>query len=69
MLALKRRDGERILIGRDIIVELSRSRRGSAHICIDAPRTIPIVREELTNTAAAFSALEHAVEKRAMEAV
>lgn len=48
-IVLTRTEGEKILIddGR-IIVKVSRARRGQAKIVIDAPRSVRIMREELT---------------------
>jgi len=48
MLVLSRKDTEAILIGDDIRVTLIKSQSGQARIGIDAPRSVIIVREELT---------------------
>lgn len=47
-LVLTRRIGESIRIGDDIVVRIADSRAdGSCRVVIEAPRTVPIVREEL----------------------
>ena len=47
MLALSRKVGETILIGDDIKIVIGRIERGTVYLRIEAPREIPIVREEL----------------------
>ena len=59
MLALTRKEGERIVLlvpaGEDqveIVVEVSESRSGTARLGIDAPQKVRIVREALIRTPA-----------------
>lgn len=47
MLVLKRKVGERILIGKDIWITLVTADRGQAKIGIEAPDSVDISREEL----------------------
>jgi len=47
MLVLSRKVGERFLIGDDITVTVVRVAQGVVRIGIDAPREMPIVREEV----------------------
>jgi carbon storage regulator len=47
MLTLKRRPGESIRIGDDIVVTLVWSKGGEAELAIDAPYNIRIVRSEI----------------------
>lgn len=47
MLSLSRRPGEVILIGDSIRIIVGEYRRGAVKIGIEAPRDIPVVREEL----------------------
>jgi carbon storage regulator len=47
MLVLKRRDGESILIGKDITIRVVESHKGSVKIGIIAPKNVPIVRPEI----------------------
>lgn len=44
---LKRNHGERIMIGDDIIITMIKRPDGTFRIGIDAPRHLPIIREEL----------------------
>lgn len=48
MLVLSRKPGERILIGPDVVVTLVRIGPSNVRLGIEAPRTLNIVREELT---------------------
>ena len=50
MLVLRRLEGERIMIGEDIVVTLLSSNSKSVKFGIDAPEHLPIVREELVKT-------------------
>ncbi len=52
MLVLTRKVGERIHIGTDIVVEVLDVRGRQIRIGIEAPRSVPVVREELTAEAA-----------------
>lgn len=47
MLVLSRKVGQRILIGDDISVTIVRIAQGGVRIGIEAPKELPIVREEL----------------------
>jgi carbon storage regulator len=47
MLILTRRVGESICIGEDIVVTVLGIRGNQARIGIDAPRSVPVHREEL----------------------
>ena len=47
MLIITRRPGERIMIGNDITVEVMEVAGNTARIGIDAPRSLPVYREEL----------------------
>ena len=47
MLVLSRKVGERILIGDDITVTVVRLVQGGVRIGIEAPKELPVVREEL----------------------
>jgi carbon storage regulator len=47
MLKITRRTGERIILGDDIIVTLLEVSGQTARIGIDAPRAIPVYREEI----------------------
>lgn len=47
MLVLTRKVGERLRIGEDIVVEILRMKGNQVRIGIDAPREVPIVRDEL----------------------
>lgn len=47
MLRITRRAGERIVLGEDVIVEVTEIRGQSVRLGIDAPRSLPIYREEI----------------------
>ena len=47
MLVLSRKVGERILIGDNIAVTVVRVSQGTVRIGIEAPKELPIVREEI----------------------
>jgi carbon storage regulator len=47
MLRITRRPGERIMLGDDVVVEVMEIRGGTVRIGIDAPRSVPVYREEL----------------------
>jgi carbon storage regulator len=47
MLRISRRLGEKIIVGGDIVIEVLEVRGGTVRLGIDAPRTVPIYREEL----------------------
>jgi carbon storage regulator len=50
MLCLSRREGERIFIGQNIVIQIVRVRGGSVRVGIEAPPEIVVVREELLDT-------------------
>jgi carbon storage regulator len=47
MLRITRRAGERIMLGDDVVVEVIEVRGGTVRLGIDAPRSLPVYREEL----------------------
>ncbi len=47
MLRITRRAGERIILGDDVIVEVMEIRGQTVRIGIDAPRSVPVYREEI----------------------
>jgi len=47
MLVLSRKTGQKILVGKNIIITVVRIDQGIARIGIEAPKDIAIVREEL----------------------
>jgi carbon storage regulator len=47
MLRISRRAGERIMLGDDTIIEVLEVRGQTVRIGIDAPRAIPVYREEI----------------------
>lgn len=47
MLKITRRPGERIILGDDIVVTLLEVSGQTARIGIDAPRAVPVFREEI----------------------
>ena len=48
MLVLSRKIGERILIGDDVVITVARITGGGVRLGVEAPRDLPVVREELT---------------------
>jgi carbon storage regulator len=55
MLVLSRKLGQRILIGENITVVVSRISGGRVQLSIDAPKEVPIQRRELRQTVAELS--------------
>ena len=58
MMIMRRREGEKILIGDDIVIHIAQIGRNRVRIGIEAPQEVPIVAEEVrqvaeVNTAAA----------------
>jgi carbon storage regulator len=47
MLRITRRAGERIVLGDDVIVEVIEVKGGTVRLGIDAPRSLPVYREEI----------------------
>lgn len=52
MLVLSRKQDERILIGEDIVITVVRIGDGKVRLGIDAPRSVPIHREEIAEAIA-----------------
>jgi carbon storage regulator len=46
-LILSRRVGERVMIGSDVIVTILAIKGGQVRIGVDAPRSVPVHREEI----------------------
>ena len=47
MMIMRRREGEKILIGDDIVIHITQIGRNRVRIGIDAPREVSIVAEEV----------------------
>ena len=47
MLRITRRAGERIILGDDVIIEVTEIRGQTVRLGIDAPRSVPVYREEI----------------------
>ena len=47
MLRISRRAGERIMLGDNVVIEVLEVRGQTVRIGIDAPRAIPVYREEI----------------------
>lgn len=47
MLIITRRPGEKLMIGDDVVVEVIEVSGSSVRIGIDAPKSIPVYREEI----------------------
>jgi carbon storage regulator len=47
MLIITRRPGEKIMLGDDTVIEVIEVRGSSVRIGIDAPRSLPVYREEI----------------------
>jgi carbon storage regulator len=47
MLRITRRAGERVMLGDDVIIEVTEIRGQTVRLGIDAPRSLPIYREEI----------------------
>lgn len=47
MLIISRRQGEKIMIGDDVVVSVVEVAGGAVKLAIDAPRSVPVYREEL----------------------
>ena len=57
MLVLSRKVGERIWVGEDVCVTVVRVTGGGVRIGIEAPKDLPVVREELKHATAAAAAV------------
>ena len=53
MLVLSRKVGEKILIGDNVTVTIVRVAQGIVRVGVEAPKSMPIVREEISERAAA----------------
>ena len=60
MLVLSRKTGESICIGSDIVVTVHSIRRTQVRLCVEAPKDVRILREELLNKSAARQPLRTA---------
>jgi carbon storage regulator len=49
MLIITRRPGEKIMLGDDIVVHIMEIVGNTARIGIEAPRSVPVYREEIWN--------------------
>lgn len=49
MLALSRREGERIVIGDDIVIEIHKIRQNRVIVTVNAPNAVVIDREEVSH--------------------
>ena len=64
MLIITRRPGEKVMLGDDVVIEVIEVSGSSVRIGIDAPKSVPVYREELwravkaENEAAAKSDVE-----------
>lgn len=47
MLIVSRREGEKLMIGDDVVVAIVEVSGGTVKLGIDAPRSVPVYREEL----------------------
>ncbi|MBC7928674.1 MAG: carbon storage regulator [Bryobacteraceae bacterium] len=56
MMVMRRREGEKILIGDDIVIHITQIGRNRVRIGIVAPRELTIVAEEVRDIAASNSA-------------
>jgi carbon storage regulator len=49
MLIITRRPGEKIMVGEDIVVHVMELVGNSVRVGIEAPRSVPVYREEIWN--------------------
>jgi carbon storage regulator len=49
MLIITRRPGEKIMVGEDIVVHVLEITGNSVRVGIEAPRSVPVYREEIWN--------------------
>jgi carbon storage regulator len=47
MLIITRRPGEKLMVGDDVVVQVMEIVGGTVRIGIDAPRSVPVYREEI----------------------
>jgi carbon storage regulator len=53
MLVVSRKPGESVYVGEDIVVKVIEWRRGQVRLGIEAPKDVPILRDEIKAAAAA----------------
>lgn len=58
MLILTRKVGERIKVGPDIWISIEEVDRGKVRVGIEAPKQIPILREEVVEVATAWGMVD-----------
>ena len=61
MLVLSRKVGEKILIGENVTVTIVRVAQGIVRVGVEAPKNMPIVREEISERAGAAERTQEAV--------
>ena len=49
MLIITRRPGEKVMVGEDIVVHVMEIVGNSVRVGIEAPRSVPVYREEIWN--------------------
>jgi carbon storage regulator len=59
MLVLSRKIGERIHVGKDIVIEVRRVAGNRVTLAVEAPRAVRILRGELKEAAEAFAEAEN----------
>ncbi|MEV4422491.1 carbon storage regulator CsrA [Patulibacter sp. NPDC049589] len=47
MLIVSRREGEKLMIGEDVVISVVEVAGGTVKLGIEAPRSVPVYREEL----------------------
>lgn len=67
MLVLKRKAGEKILIGDDIVITILDNRGDGVRIGIDAPRGVRILRDEVLRAVEDSNAQAHATAETTQE--
>ena len=58
MLVLSRKVGERIKVGENIWISIEEVDRGKVRVGIEAPKKIPILREEVVEVATAWGMVD-----------
>lgn len=58
MLILTRKVGERIKVGQDIWISIEEVDRGKVRVGIEAPKQVPILREEVVEVATAWGMVD-----------
>jgi carbon storage regulator len=59
MLVLSRKEGQRIVIGGDIVITIMDARAGRVRIGVEAPPHVPVHREEVSLRIQSQQPLEH----------